>query len=166
MLRLRTFVTNWYREFSQNSDLAISPSAIKNLQATLLEVLSDILVRDNSIQSMMNDGSTIQGRIPDAAREYFDRAGGKPIFLHQLCLELGVSARTLQRAFQRELGISCMKYLKLRRLHLLRERLITSAPEDVSIKQAAIETGAWRPSRYAQDYKMLFGELPSETARA
>lgn len=164
--RLRTLVTDWYREFSEDSGPAPLPFAIENLHALLLEELSGILAQDKSIGDAVGKSRLSDGRILEGAREYFERAGRNPVFLNELCRELGVSERTLQLAFQRWCGISPMKYLKLRRLHLLRERLVTSTPKEVSIKRAAIETGLWRLARYTQDYKRLFGELPSETPRA
>lgn len=97
---------------------------------------------------------------------YFAPAGRQPVYLNELCVAARVSERTLHYVFQRQFGISPMKFLKLLRLHLLREILMTTSTENVSINEAALETGLWRLARYAQDYKKLFGELPSETARA
>jgi AraC family ethanolamine operon transcriptional activator len=78
---------------------------------------------------------------------------------------VGVSQRTLQVAFAEGLGISPMRYLKLRRLQTVRERLKRTSIDEMTVSLAAREAGFVDLSRFSSDYKNLFGHLPSETRR-
>ncbi|WP_282433594.1 helix-turn-helix domain-containing protein [Okeania hirsuta] len=60
-------------------------------------------------------------------------------------------------------GVSPMRYLKIRRLNAVRQRLKASEPENCSIVFLANEFGFYCPSHFTRDYKAMFGELPSET---
>lgn len=76
-----------------------------------------------------------------------------------LCLQLGVSRRTLQNAFQRILGISPLAYLRAIRLGAVRQALKTAS----SVTEAATDMGFWHFGHFAKDYQAMFGELPSQT---
>ncbi|WP_287287184.1 helix-turn-helix domain-containing protein [Okeania sp. SIO2B9] len=68
-------------------------------------------------------------------------------------------------SFQELFGISPMRYLKVRRLNAVRQRLKASDPENCTITFLASEFGFYSPSHFTRDYKTMFGELPSETLR-
>jgi AraC family ethanolamine operon transcriptional activator len=76
-----------------------------------------------------------------------------------LCMELGVSRRTLQNAFQRVLGVSPLAYLRAIRLGAVRQALKTAS----SVTEAATDMGFWHFGHFAKDYQAMFGELPSQT---
>ncbi len=138
----------------------------KTLARKATDRISQILCRDTTLASSGHDQHDSSGRLLSAVREIFEESGPETIYLYELCQALGVSARTLQITFKQAYGISPMRYLKLRRLHAARERLFTSSLEEVSVKRAALESGFSDRSRFAEDYRKLFGQLPSETPRA
>jgi AraC-like DNA-binding protein len=163
--RLRTLVSDVYRHLTAEAESEFSPVAVNNIHLSMIDEISQLLTVD---KSLINDGeidSPAAGRILRTALRYFEKAGRDPVYLIELCEATRVSERTLHYVFQRQFGISPMKFLKLRRLHLLRERLMTTTAEQVSVKKATLETGLWRLARYAQYYRELFGESPSETLR-
>ncbi len=79
----------------------------------------------------------------------------------QLCVELGVSRRTLQNGFQQVLDVSPLTYLKAVRLRQVRRALKAAR----SVTEAATRFGFWHFGHFAQDYQVMFGELPSDTLR-
>ena len=88
---------------------------------------------------------------------------GQPLYSEDLHHALGVPMRTLHNAFVAVHGMSAHRYLRLRRLHMARAAL-RAGPGSVShVKIAALTHGFWHLGRFAQDYRSLFGELPSET---
>ncbi len=89
----------------------------------------------------------------------------KPLTLKQLAQNLESSSSALLYGFQDLFGISPMRYLKVRRLHAVRECLKVSVPESCTIAILASEFGFYNPSHFTRDYKAMFGELPSETLR-
>jgi AraC-like DNA-binding protein len=76
----------------------------------------------------------------------------------------GLSARTIQLAFQRRFGLGPMQWVRERRLDLLRARLL-AAPRDAKVSMLAASCGFTRLATATVAYAERFGELPSETLR-
>lgn len=85
---------------------------------------------------------------------------GDVIYSEELANHIGVSLRTMHDAVQRYRGMSLHRYLRLRRLWLVRRRLVGGAE---SVKAAALAYGFWHLGDFAQAYREQFGEMPSET---
>lgn len=85
----------------------------------------------------------------------------EPPSVQQLCRQLGVSRRCLQASFQEVLGTSPVNFLRAVRLAGVR-RLLRTAP---SVTEAAVHWGFWHLGHFSQEYRELFGELPSVTWR-
>jgi AraC-like DNA-binding protein len=87
-----------------------------------------------------------------------------PIYSERLASEVGVSVRMLQNVVQQFRGVSLHRYLRLKRLWLVRQRLLAG---HTSVKACALEYGFWHLSDFSKSYRALFGEMPSRTlARA
>jgi transcriptional regulator GlxA family with amidase domain len=85
--------------------------------------------------------------------------------LSAICTAVGVAQRTLGLACQEFLGQGAMQYAPGRRLDLVRERLLASDPAATQITSVATHYGFWKLGRFAQAYRIRFGERPSETLR-
>jgi AraC family ethanolamine operon transcriptional activator len=85
---------------------------------------------------------------------------GDVIYSEALAHHIGVSVRTMRDAVQRHRGMSLHRYLRLRRLWLVRRRLIAGAD---SVKSAALAYGFWHLGDFGRAYREQFGEMPSET---
>jgi AraC family transcriptional regulator, ethanolamine operon transcriptional activator len=96
----------------------------------------------------------------------------RPIYTEELCAALGVSPATLAAAFHAAFGVSPHRFLKLRRLALVRAGLLRrGAPEEGGpaplVKSVALAHGFWHLGQFAAEYRAMYGETPSETlARA
>ena len=89
---------------------------------------------------------------------------GKPIYSEELARQVGVSVRSVHDAVRRYRGMSLHRYLRLRRLWLVRRALLGGAE---SIKACALAFGFWHLGDFSASYRLQFGETPSETlARA
>jgi AraC family transcriptional regulator, ethanolamine operon transcriptional activator len=58
-----------------------------------------------------------------------------------------------------------VRYLNLRTLHQIRKELKAADPSVATVTEISTQFGAWQFGRMARDYRLLFGELPSETLR-
>jgi len=85
-----------------------------------------------------------------------------PIYSGELAGEIGVSVRTLHDTIQRYRGMSLHRYLRLRRLWLVRQQLLAGAQ---SVKACALAYGFWHLSDFSRSYRAQFDESPSETLR-
>lgn len=81
----------------------------------------------------------------------------------ELAKTLDVSIRGLQLAFAKHYGISPHQYLCQRRLTRAHAILLNAEPEEITVRAAAAKVGFWDFGRFAQKYRALFAELPSET---
>ena len=94
---------------------------------------------------------------------YADAAGDRAIHLSEICTALGVSRRTLHRAFSDALDIGPAAYLRSRRLAAVHRALQRSDPERTSIGDIAFQYGFAEPGRFAAYYKSMFGQSPSKS---
>jgi AraC-like DNA-binding protein len=75
----------------------------------------------------------------------------------------GVSVRSLHAAFHEQRGESPMGYVRRIRLGRVRADLVRSDPTKVRVTDVAMRWGFTHPSRFADQYREQFGELPSVT---
>jgi transcriptional regulator GlxA family with amidase domain len=87
----------------------------------------------------------------------------QPLYIPELCKEIGVSDRTSRVCCQEQLGMSPKRYLLLRRMHLARRALRNSSAAAATVTEIATQYGFWQFGRFAGEYNSLFGELPSAT---
>ncbi len=85
------------------------------------------------------------------------------ISMRRLCQATGASERTLRYALDDLLGISPNRFLAMWRLSAAYRALVAVRRERVSVKSVALECGWWDMSRFADRYRQVFGELPSQT---
>jgi len=69
----------------------------------------------------------------------------------------------LRSVFNETYGIGPIRYLRHRRLHQVRAALRAADPARRTVASIAADFGFWEFGRFAQEYKALFGELPSHT---
>ena len=98
------------------------------------------------------------------AEEFAARQGwSEGVAIDSLADEIAVPRRTLHRSFKDLYGIGPQGYLRLVRLHLFRQALLTGA--QAGIADAALSAGFEHFGRAAQYYRQQFGELPKQTLK-
>jgi methylphosphotriester-DNA--protein-cysteine methyltransferase len=107
--------------------------------------------------------ATRRHRIVRLVDEYLCASPVRPVYTDDLCQALGVSASALHEAFQHVFEMSPHRYLKLRRMSLVRVALLCPCGPWHSVKAAALSYGFWHLGQFAQDYREIYGELPSAT---
>jgi AraC family ethanolamine operon transcriptional activator len=109
-------------------------------------------------------------RIVQNAIDYMRAHAGEEIGILDVCRATHVSRRTLQYCFEERLDISPLQYLKALRLNAAHREIKRRGGEDRAhdrhdtIGNLAALCGFNHPSRFASEYKKMFGVLPSETA--
>lgn len=126
---------------------------------TLLACLTDSQVRPD--RAALGRHRQIVARFERAVEEHPERM----LSLGDICAEVGVAQRTLNLACQEFLGESAAQYARNRRLDRVRERLLASDRSTTQVTSVAMQYGFWELGRFAQAYRIRFGERPSETLR-
>lgn len=97
------------------------------------------------------------------AVDYIQTTPFDKVSLNTFCTENNINARTLQRAFLEHYGITAKSYAKAHRLNHVFKTLSASDSSDTRISDIASNHGFWHMGQFAADYRLHFGELPSET---
>jgi AraC family ethanolamine operon transcriptional activator len=84
----------------------------------------------------------------------------QPIYSEEIARKLNLPVRTMHDVVRRYRGMSLHRYLRLRRLWLVRQRLLVGAE---SVKAVALAFGFWHLSDFSRSYREQFGETPSLT---
>ncbi len=168
----------------------LSPRARQLLRTELLEACLQPLVRpaaagaaaiaEASAEPVMS-GAYIVRLVEDYLTVTGAAAGGELPDIDTICTAFRLSRRSLARAFQDSLGVGPMTYIRLLRLSQTRRALLaarrhgSSSPGGSSQAEGAAAPGVTgialghgftELGRFAQLYRRMFGETPSETLRA
>jgi AraC family transcriptional regulator, ethanolamine operon transcriptional activator len=149
------------------------PAARRSLRATVLDAARDLQAppppppaRGGGERPQDRSGPSRQ-RIVHEADAYLRAHPARPVYTEELCATLGVSPTRLHQAFHATFGVSPHRYLKMRRMSMARAALLSRAGPWHSVKAAALSHGFWHLGQFAHDYRVLYGECPSDTlARA
>jgi transcriptional regulator GlxA family with amidase domain len=94
---------------------------------------------------------------------FVDRHGGRVPNIAALCEAAGVSERTLRSLFTDAFGVGPNRYLRTRRLQVIRATLAVADPRSQTVSGIARRFGFSDAGRMAAEYRALFGEYPSAT---
>jgi len=97
--------------------------------------------------------------------EFLEAHPCRPLYLAEICASIGVAERTLRASCERHLGMGPIRYLSLRRMHLVRRALLHSNPSAATVTQIVTDHGFWELGHFSVAYRALFGEPPSKTLR-
>lgn len=148
-------------ETARESPRLLQQALLRNL---LIQTLCGALLarmRVSQPRSAIEKTVASRQRVVHEARSYMSVHADEPIAVPDLCQAIHVSRRTLQYSFQDVLNMSPVSYLRALRLNGARRELRRGGDEPVADRAA--RWGFWHPSRFAADYRRMFGELPSET---
>jgi len=95
--------------------------------------------------------------------DYIQTTPHNKISLSTFCAENNINERTLQRAFLEHYGITAKSYAKAYRLNHVYKIFSASDYSTTLISDIASNHGFWHMGQFATDYRLHFGELPSET---
>jgi transcriptional regulator GlxA family with amidase domain len=87
----------------------------------------------------------------------------EPITVGDLSRMAGVSERTLRSAFHDILGVSPKQWALRQRLAAAHDALSAADPSTTTVTEVAMSYGFFELGRFAGRYRMVFGEMPSET---
>jgi AraC-like DNA-binding protein len=163
MARLRFLHDEAERLAKTAPDTLARPAIAKALEQASVRAMIACLTGDMPIdaKSCMGHHARMIARFEDflEARRY------EPVYLAEICAAVGVSERTLRTCCHEHLGMSPVRYLWLRRMHLARRALLRADPVAATVTGIATDHGFWELGRFSVEYRALFGEMPSTSLR-
>lgn len=157
---MRQFAVSVADLAARSARLADDPSLRGTLRKSILSNVAQLLLgcrfdQDPAVRERR------RWQIVAQVRELVHARACEPLSIADVCKAVGVSRRTLQYCFENTLGASPHEFLRAVRLNGAR-RMLRTAP---SVTDAAMQFGFWHLGYFSQDYRELFGELPSQTRR-
>jgi AraC family transcriptional regulator, ethanolamine operon transcriptional activator len=142
------------------------PSIVDSIETELLSAVASLVYAKERVPAI-NVGRPAIARtdVIRAARSVLDERPEIRPPAGKLAAAAGVSERTLRNIFRDYYGIAPLRYLKLRRLHFVRNALKCADPERHTATDVMTQFGIAELGRFAHEYRQLFGETPTQTLR-
>ena len=151
-------------EASEPAGLLQSAGAAEHLQQSVIAGLLALA----SPRYRETAGYGMRGWTPRTVKRVLDTMHGapaSPFTMAALAATAGVSARALQEAFRRHVGMPPMTYLRNLRLAQAHRALGAAGSDAVTVAQIAHDSGFVHLGRFAADYRARYGVSPSQTLR-
>jgi AraC family ethanolamine operon transcriptional activator len=161
MTRLRWLLAEFNKVMFTGND-ELRSNALANAEAEIPALL--VQAWNRGMQSRPERGNN-RRRALTKALDYIEANPHTVIRVEQLCQAAACSVSTLERAFGEHFGIPPKRYLLAIRLSAVRRQLLEYG-QSRTIGDIAADWGFWHMSKFAQDYRIMFGERPSATRAA
>jgi AraC-like DNA-binding protein len=151
--------------FSVASMLQRSPDLGFPLEAMAADLVSLAIrvVVDSQFESGPPPNLRRRLEIIRKTEEFAESFPNRLLRIPDVCRHVGTSERNLRYAFEDLAGISPAAYLKAHRLSRVHSALLNTDPSKILVKTIAYEHRFWHLGQFSRDYRLVFGERPSET---
>ena len=140
-----------------------SPEVCRALEEQLIHLMVRCLAEGAGVET--TTGGRRHASIIAKFEEYLAAHFDRPLYPTEICAGIGVAERTLRAACEEHLGMGPIRYLTLRRMHLVRRALLGADASKTKVTRIVTDHGFWELGRFSVAYRALFGEPPSETLR-
>jgi AraC-like DNA-binding protein len=137
------------------------PEAARSLEQELIHILVRCLTE--SVSTQMTNGCDRRDRILARFEEFLEANPNRPLYVSDVCAALGEGERTLRAACEDNLGMGPIRFLALRRMHLVHRALLLADHRSTSVTRVATDHGFWELGRFSVVYHAMFREVPSAT---
>lgn len=163
--QLRDLVNSGLAALTALDAISNYPAAVKGFTSSLGDLLWQMGLqhRDESAKRANRHTSARTMQVFRRAREYIHDGLADGISIVALCTAIGVSRRALESVFRSVIGTGPGNYVRALQLNQVRRDLLSGPGGDVSIGALAASRGIWHWSRFSREYRLMFGELPSQT---
>jgi AraC-like DNA-binding protein len=159
MISLRRRVVLFAADFNERGAFLSDLAAAEVARMVIINFL--ICHRHNYTHLLLRGPLPSSQSTVRAAEEFIEANWDKPIDVEAMSAIASVSARTLFRQFKKDRGYSPADFAKRIRLNHARE-MLEQSDGDTSVTQIALKCGFQNPGHFARDFRLAFGELPSE----
>jgi transcriptional regulator GlxA family with amidase domain len=139
------------------------PEVCRALEEQMIHLMLRCLAEGASVETTTGDRR--HDAIVAKFENYLAAHSDRPLYLTEICAGIGVAERTLRAACEDHMGMGPIRYLTLRRMHLVRRALLGADASKTNVTRIVTDQGFWELGRFSVAYRTLFGESPSETLR-
>jgi AraC-like DNA-binding protein len=139
------------------------PEVRRALEEQLIHVIVRCIAEGAGVEATVGDRR--HGAIMARFEEFLETHPDQPLYLTEICAALRVAERTLRIICEERFGMGPVRFLTLRRMHLVRRALLCADSSKTTVTGVVTDHGFWELGRFSVAYRTLFGESPSETLR-
>ena len=129
------------------SDILSLPGVAHALEQQLILVMIRCLTEGDP--SEVTAGGRRHDIIIARFEEFLERHPDRPLYLTEICSAIGVPERTLRVACEEHLGMAPLRFLSLRRMHLVHRALRQADPSKTTVTRIATDHGFWELGRFS-----------------
>lgn len=131
-----------------------------------LSILAEAWIGNEAVERGLDRSLRTRLRQARRAGDFIEAHLGEELSVTRLCREVGASRRQLEYAFRTTFGVGPGEYVRLTRLNESRRRLLSARQNGGSVTAIAMDVGFTHLGRFAESYRLLFGETPRRTMLA
>jgi len=148
---------------NHQKDAALTNRDADAIERAFLEIAVRSLAGDLSRSSPYQSARLTSAKIARTCEDYARKWRYQNVTLADLCEASGVSERRVRSAFYECYQMSPTAYLRVIALNAVRRELVQGPQLRGAVSRAASDWGFWHLSRFAAQYRALFGESPRHT---
>lgn len=141
-----------------------TPDCPASLQQRIFDALAGVLVSPDSLPAQAARTRLQHQQLVERLRQLVLADPENPPSITELCTRLHLSRRALQNCVEEITGLAPLAYIRSLRLNEVR-RALRYGQGRRSVSSVAYDWGFTHLSQFAQDYRRMFGELPSASLR-
>src|SRR5437660_1217441 len=127
-------------------DILSLPEVARALEQELILLMTRCLTAGCS--SGMTSGGRRHDKIIARFKEYLEAHTGRILYLTEICSAINVAERTLRVACEEHLGMGPIRFLFLRRMHLVHRAIQQADPSATTVTRLATDHGFWELGRF------------------
>jgi len=148
---------------NHHEDAALAKREADAIEQAFLEIAVRSLAGDPSRISPYQSARLTSARIVRTCEDYARKWRYQNVTLAGLCQASGVPERRVRSAFYECYQMPPTAYLRVAALNTVRRELAEGPRLRNAVNHAATDWGFWHLSRFAAQYRALFGESPRHT---
>ena len=151
------------RTVNHRKNAALTKREASAIERAFLEIAVRSLAGDSSRSWPYQSARFTSAEIARTCEDYARKWRYQNVTLADLCEASGVSERRVRSAFYECYQMSPTAYLRVTALNAVRRELVEGPYLRGAVSRAATDWGFWHLSRFAAQYRELFGESPRHT---
>jgi AraC family transcriptional regulator, ethanolamine operon transcriptional activator len=148
---------------NHHKDALLTKGEADAVERAFLEIAVRSLAGDSGRSSPYQSARLTSAKIARACEDYARKWRYQNVTIAALCEASGVSERRVRSAFHECYRMSPTAYLRVIALNAVRRELVQGPHLRGAVSRAASDWGFWHLSRFAAQYRALFGESPRHT---
>lgn len=149
-------------ELRSGTSIAMRSEIVDNFTSMLAGQL--LMSQPHNYTERIGAGTPVPASQVQHAVDYIEaNLGDDLLSVPRVAQSIGISVRSMQEAFRKELGVTPVAYIKNRRMLIAHRRLLAGDPGVTTVTRIAMGVGIAHLGRFSVEYRQRFGEPPSVT---